>query len=86
MMKIHGCKKCGGALVLDKDEFGWYEQCIQCGYTHDIPVDRPIRKPYMMDHMPDNGSDDAPDLVTMWKQDKIAAFKPIDITDNREED
>ena len=26
-------------MVLDnKDEYGWYEQCLQCGYLRDLEV------------------------------------------------
>jgi ribosomal protein S27AE len=36
-LKIDGCPKCGrGVIALDKDEYGWYEYCLQCGYTHDL--------------------------------------------------
>jgi len=30
------CPKCGGNLFLDKDLYGWYEQCLQCSYTGDL--------------------------------------------------
>jgi len=88
MMKIHGCKKCGGSLVLDKDEFGWYEQCIQCGYTRDITLDKTLKKHYMAEHMPANVNADTntQNMVDMWKQDKIPAFEPLKITKNLEED
>lgn len=32
------CPKCGGNLYLDKDYHGWYEQCLQCAYMHDLKV------------------------------------------------
>ena len=32
------CPKCGGKLYLDKDHYGWYEQCLQCGLTRDLRV------------------------------------------------
>ena len=25
------CSKCGGNIYLDKDLYGWYGQCLQCG-------------------------------------------------------
>lgn len=33
------CPKCGGNVFLDKDRDmrGWYEQCLQCGRTFDLP-------------------------------------------------
>jgi hypothetical protein len=85
MMKIHGCKKCQGALVLDKDEFGWYEQCIQCGYTADIPLEKAVKKPQDTDQaIVFNPSER--DLVKQWKQDKISSFLPIETVNNQAED
>ncbi len=36
MMKVHRCKRCQGKLIRDRDEYGWYELCIQCGNIQDI--------------------------------------------------
>ena len=30
------CPKCGGNILLRSDEHGWYENCLQCSYTHDL--------------------------------------------------
>lgn len=30
------CPKCGGSVYLDSDQFGWYEQCLQCGFISDL--------------------------------------------------
>ena len=30
------CPKCGGNIYLDADYYGWYEQCLQCGYIYDM--------------------------------------------------
>ena len=30
------CPKCGGNVFLDSDQFGWYEGCLQCGYTRNL--------------------------------------------------
>ena len=38
MLKFKGCPKCKGNIVIDRDHFGWYEQCMQCGYLHDFDV------------------------------------------------
>ena len=32
------CPKCGGNLYLDKDHYGWYEQCLQCSFTRDLRI------------------------------------------------
>ena len=34
--KLKGCPRCKGALVVELDHFGWYEECIQCGYLRDL--------------------------------------------------
>ncbi len=36
MFKFRACPKCHGDLIVDKDQFGWYEECIQCGYNRDM--------------------------------------------------
>ncbi|MFC2013812.1 hypothetical protein ACFLU8_02900 [Chloroflexota bacterium] len=30
------CPKCNGNIYLESDNYGCYEQCLQCGYSHDI--------------------------------------------------
>ncbi len=39
------CPKCGGNLYIDKDYHGWYEQCLQCAYMHDLKVIYEHKKP-----------------------------------------
>jgi len=31
------CPKCGGNTFIDKDIYGWHEQCLQCGKSSDLP-------------------------------------------------
>ena len=26
------CLRCGGNIYLDRDYYGWYEQCLQCSH------------------------------------------------------
>ena len=33
------CPKCNGNLYRDSDFHGYYEQCLQCGYTRDYTVE-----------------------------------------------
>jgi len=34
---LNSCPKCKGDMVLgNKDQYGWYEQCLQCGYLRDL--------------------------------------------------
>ena len=34
--KLKSCPRCGGDTFLDRDEYEWYEQCLQCGYVHEL--------------------------------------------------
>ena len=36
MLKINSCPKCGGDVLVDEDEHGRYEECLQCGYLCDL--------------------------------------------------
>ena len=37
MPKLKVCPRCkNGNVVLDRDSYGWYEYCIQCGYMRDL--------------------------------------------------
>jgi len=36
--KLKTCPKCNGKMMPDRDEYGAYEQCIQCGYLMDLKV------------------------------------------------
>ncbi len=40
MMKLNGCKRCHGDLIIEQDVYGWYEECVQCGYQHDITLEK----------------------------------------------
>ena len=35
-LRLKSCPRCKGDLALDLDQWGLYEQCIQCGYLHDL--------------------------------------------------
>lgn len=34
--RLDSCPKCKGRLLLEKDNYGLYQQCLQCGYLHDL--------------------------------------------------
>lgn len=37
-VKIHGCSRCKtGDVTIDRDYYGWFEECLQCGYVRDFP-------------------------------------------------
>jgi len=35
-LRLRGCPRCKGDIVIELDHWGWYEECIQCGYLHDL--------------------------------------------------
>jgi len=35
-LKLKSCPKCNGDVMVDRDEHGWYEHCMQCGHMRDI--------------------------------------------------
>jgi len=36
MWKFRSCPRCGGDIFIERESDDWYEQCLQCGYLHDI--------------------------------------------------
>jgi hypothetical protein len=30
------CPKCGGRVFIDQDYYGWYSQCLLCGYLQNL--------------------------------------------------
>jgi len=36
MLRLKSCPRCKGAVRVDRDQYGWYEECIQCGYLCDL--------------------------------------------------
>ena len=36
MVKLGRCPRCGGNMFLDTDPDGWYEECLQCSYSHGL--------------------------------------------------
>ena len=36
MYRFKSCPRCKGDIRLDSDQYGWYEECLQCGYMHDL--------------------------------------------------
>ncbi|MEE8420910.1 MAG: hypothetical protein V3R92_05575 [Dehalococcoidales bacterium] len=48
MVRFKSCPRCKGDVLLDRDVYGWYQQCLQCGYQRDlknIVKTRPQRAP-----------------------------------------
>ena len=36
MTRLKSCPKCNGHVMMDQDEYGWYEYCMQCGHMRDV--------------------------------------------------
>ena len=37
MLRQKSCPRCKmGDVGVDRDQYGWYEYCIQCGYVRDL--------------------------------------------------
>jgi hypothetical protein len=36
MWKLKKCPRCGGNMFMDRDIYGWYEKCLQCGYCCEL--------------------------------------------------
>ncbi|PKB63385.1 MAG: hypothetical protein BZY67_00350 [SAR202 cluster bacterium Io17-Chloro-G1] len=36
MLKLKACPRCKGDLHGNRDMYGSYDECLQCGYMHDI--------------------------------------------------
>jgi hypothetical protein len=34
--KLRSCPRCGGDVFIDRDLYGWYEKCLQCGYCCEL--------------------------------------------------
>ncbi|MFC1989542.1 hypothetical protein ACFLVW_03135 [Chloroflexota bacterium] len=37
MWKLKSCPRCRGDIYIDKELYGWYELCLQCGYLREMP-------------------------------------------------
>ena len=44
ILRLKACPRCKGDLVFERDSWGWYEQCIQCGYLHDLQSEYDIKQ------------------------------------------
>lgn len=44
MLRFKSCPKCKGDVVVDRDYYGWYEQCLQCGYLCDLKNSVEVRQ------------------------------------------
>ncbi len=43
MMLLKACPRCGGDLIVEREEFAQVVTCLQCGYTGDLRTLRRIQ-------------------------------------------
>ena len=36
MFERQTCPRCKDKLRIERDEYGWYSECIMCGYMYDL--------------------------------------------------
>jgi len=36
MLRLKSCPRCRGDVIIDRDSYGWYEQCLQCGHQREL--------------------------------------------------
>jgi hypothetical protein len=36
MISWESCPKCQGKIYIDRDLYGWFVQCLMCGFSHDL--------------------------------------------------
>jgi hypothetical protein len=36
LLMLKSCPRCNGDLFVDRDQHGWYLECIQSGYVRDL--------------------------------------------------
>jgi ssDNA-binding Zn-finger/Zn-ribbon topoisomerase 1 len=44
MLRLKACPRCNGDVVFERDNWGWYEQCIQCGYLRDLQNELEVKQ------------------------------------------
>ena len=42
MLQLKACPRCRGDMYSNKDMYGEYKECLQCGHMVDIPKARPL--------------------------------------------
>ena len=43
IVKTKDCPRCGSHIFLDHDKYGWYLECVKCGYHRDVKVKPKVR-------------------------------------------
>lgn len=58
MLYAKACPRCSGDIKLDKDNYGVYAKCLQCGFNKDFMTRKSTSNPVpgQSDHLTDPGS------------------------------
>ena len=44
---LKSCRRCHGDMTLEKDRWGAYRACIQCGHSEELPQLMKVREPLL---------------------------------------
>ena len=79
--RLDRCPKCKGFLMREKDRYGLYEQCMQCGYIHDLQTVGWVDK----QHAEEKGEEEAAQCVTVeysndepWNTPQLTEYSHIE--------
>ncbi len=45
MWRFKSCPRCSGDTFIDSDVDGWYEHCLMCGHSRDLPAEAVGKSP-----------------------------------------
>ena len=66
MLELKSCPRCKGDIRIDRDTYGWYEECIQCGYLGFLE-NMLEKKVYLPEHVRDSAT--SPDDKVLRRDD-----------------
>lgn len=49
MLKLKACPRCAGDMLANRDLYGNYAECLQCGYMCDLPDTNKLLKSFEVD-------------------------------------
>lgn len=56
MLRLKSCPRCRGDVRTDKDHYGWYEECLQCGYLRDLEAVVKVAPEKKLSKLPKQGN------------------------------
>jgi|TARA_B100000745_G_scaffold109617_1_gene70331 hypothetical protein len=55
MLEIKSCPRCLGDLLTNRDMYGDYKQCLQCGFLRDL--EPPVKPIALRSYAPESGKE-----------------------------